>query len=172
MESPNGRSEERPNVFLAAILQTDAHSLPVRIRNISTRGALVDGASLPSAGERVRLERADLSVGGHIAWQSDRFAGIRFTQAVQVDEWIAGTVHAGQRRVDAIVAALRSSEPVPGELEREQSDDTLDAISASLDEICERLVSMPNSPVELGEEILRLDALANALRNICEKRRA
>jgi hypothetical protein len=168
MERDDGRSETRPNVFLSAVLQTRNNSSPVRIRNISTRGALIQGLELPRATESVRLIRANLSVSGEIAWQSDRFAGIRFKRAVRVPDWIAGTANAGQQRVDTIVAAIRDSDSFEESAEPEQKR-SLEAISFELDRACERLAALPDFSVELGEEILRLGALAVDLRRICEK---
>jgi hypothetical protein len=64
----NNRSELRSNLFLSAELVVGPAALPVRVRNLSPHGALVDGGSLPPAGASVRLVRGDLSAEGEIAW--------------------------------------------------------------------------------------------------------
>jgi hypothetical protein len=128
---------------------------------------LIEGLELPPATESVRLIRANLSVSGEIAWQSDRFAGIRFKRAVRVPDWIAGTANAGQQRVDTIIAAIRESDSL--ESAQPEQKRSLEAICFELDRTCERLAARPDLSVELGEEILRLEALAVDLRRILEK---
>ena len=63
----NLRSQGRANVFLSAAIVVGASSVPVRVRNLSTRGAFVDGNSLPSAGASFRLVRGQLSADGEVA---------------------------------------------------------------------------------------------------------
>jgi len=74
----DGRIEDRSNVFLSAALVTSSSSVPVRIRNLSSRGALLDGAALPVAGVQVQLVRGMLRANGHVAWQDGSLAGINF----------------------------------------------------------------------------------------------
>lgn len=167
----DNRSEGRSNVFLAAALATDAGSFPVRIRNLSSVGALVDGTAFPPVGAKVRLLRACLKVNGEIVWLEKTHCGIRFENAINVIDWVQRAGHSEQQRVDGIVAAIRNSNPVPRELQ--QSLDTgqsLAMISQTLDQICERLARTPNMSVELGEELLRLDATAQSLRKIATGR--
>jgi hypothetical protein len=172
LEPPeNNRSEGRSNVFLTATLETDAGSAPVRIRNLSSVGALVDGTAFPPAGAKVRLVRAHLKANGEIVWQEKTHCGIRFENAINVTDWVLRDGHSGQQRVDGIVAAIRNSNSVPSELQ--QSFDTrqsLATISQTLDQICERLARTPNMSIELGEELLRLDAIAASLRKLATKR--
>jgi PilZ domain len=165
------RSEGRSNVFLTAALETDAGSAPVRIRNLSSVGALVDGTAFPPVGTKVRLLRAHLKASGEIVWQEKAHCGIRFESAINVIDWVQRAGHSGQQRVDGIVAAIRNSNPVPRDLQ--QSLDTgpsLAAISQTLDQICERLARTPTMSIELGEELLRLDAIAQSLRQIATGR--
>ena len=71
----NLRSQGRANVFLSAAIVVGASSVPVRVRNLSTRGAFVDGNSLPSAGASFRLVRGQLSADGEVAWAAHGHAG-------------------------------------------------------------------------------------------------
>ena len=163
----DNRTEGRSNVFLTAALETSAGSIPVRIRNLSSVGALIDGAAFPPAGQKVRLLRGPLKAEGEIVWQEKTNCGIRFDHAINVIDWVQRPGHSGQQRVDGIVAAIRNSDPVPRELQQvRESDQSLAAISRALDEICERLARTPNMSIELGEELLRLDAIGQSLRKI------
>lgn len=161
----DNRSEGRSNVFLTAALETDAGSAPVRIRNLSSVGALIDGATLPPVGARVSLVRGQLVANGEIVWNEQTHCGIRFEHAINVLDWVQRPGHSGQQRVDGIVAAIRNSAPVPRDLQQaRETDETLASLSRDLDQICERLARTPNMSVELGEELLRLDVLAQSLR--------
>jgi len=160
---PANRSEDRSNVFLSAILDTGSQTIPIRIRNISSRGALIDGPNLPAAGARLLLVRGSLSARGHIAWREEDQAGISFDEAVNTSAWVARAGHAGQQRVDDVVAAIRRSDPLPptAQFSQEQS---LAELSVTLDAICERLTSIGEISGPLGEELVRLDAVAQSLR--------
>ena len=167
----DNRTEGRSNVFLTAALETGAGTTPVRIRNLSSVGALVDGAAFPPAGTKVRLLRGHLKADGEIVWQEKTNCGIRFDHAVTVIDWVQRPGHSGQQRVDGIVAAIRNSDPVPRDLQQvREADETLAAISRALDQICERLARTPDMSIELGEELLRLDAIGQSLRKIATGR--
>lgn len=172
MESQlDNRSEGRSNVFLAAALGTGAGSVPVRIRNLSSVGALVDGASLPPVGTNVSLLRGQLRTEGEIVWSEQSHCGIRFGSSINVVDWVQRVGHSGQQRVDGIVAAIKSSRPVPRELQQAPgAGESLSLISRALNEACERLARTPNMSLELSEEILRLDAINQSLRQIATGR--
>lgn len=159
----DSRSETRSNVFLSASLVTNSSTLPVRIRNLSPHGALLDGHLLPAAGSSVHLVRGALSATGRIAWQAGDWAGIGFEEQIEIDQWVRRVGHAGQQRVDSVVAALRRNE-TPLESRQAATLPSLAAISSELDQICERLAGAPEMTVELAEDLLRLDAVAQALR--------
>ncbi|MEO8454743.1 MAG: PilZ domain-containing protein [Sphingomicrobium sp.] len=160
----DNRSAGRSNVFLTATLDTGDGSIPVRIRNLSAKGALIDGPALPSAGASVRLLRGRLSAAGELAWEAAGQAGVTFGHEIKVDDWVQRSGHAGQERVDGVISALRRSASLPEELQAVSNIASLASISAALDEVCERVAAMPNMSVELGEELLKLDAIAHSLR--------
>ena len=110
----NLRSQSRANVFLSASMVVGTASLPVRVRNLSARGAFIDGGSLPPPGEAVRLVRGSLSADGEIAWAADGHAGVRFAGEIDVAEWVKRVGHVGQQRVDEAVVSIRRNEaPAP-----------------------------------------------------------
>ena len=157
--------EGRSNVFLTAALRAASETVPVRIRNISGNGALIDGRSSFSPGTKVTLMRGRLSVEGKLAWHERRFAGIEFDCPIDVTSWVRRIGHAGQQTVDAIVAAVKEDEPAsPVESSGETS--SLGALSAELDSVCERLANMEDTSLDLDEELVKLDAIAVGLRRI------
>jgi len=60
------RVESRSNIFVMATIYAPGGSTPVRVRNMSRTGALVEAPVLPAAGSRVRLSRGSLTVVGDI----------------------------------------------------------------------------------------------------------
>jgi PilZ domain len=72
------RRSRRSNVLLAASIETSGASLPVKLRNLSTEGALVEGDDLPLEGSEVLFKRNDLSVNSRVAWVHGKHAGVAF----------------------------------------------------------------------------------------------
>jgi hypothetical protein len=110
----------RKNLFLSATIEAGAMKAPVRIRNMSETGAMIDGAALPDVGSVLMLRRLAVDIGATVIWHADGRCGIKFDGLVSVEEWVAGKRHAhrfgdGQARVDAIQAAIRSGAPLPQE---------------------------------------------------------
>lgn len=96
-------------MFVAATLCWDEGWAPVHIRNMSSRGALIEAVVLPKPGIRVVLKRGSLEASGRIAWGASRQAGLAFETAVRVSDWMLRRANAHQDRLDEIVAALKSA---------------------------------------------------------------
>jgi hypothetical protein len=116
--SPGDRVAPRTNLLLAATAETGGRSLPVRIRNLSETGAMVEGAGLPEAGMALVLMRGDLQVAATVAWAAGSRRGVRFAGPTPVNEWTGGKPRAidctglrDQRRVDAIQTEARADPP-------------------------------------------------------------
>ncbi len=115
------RGGPRRNLFLSAAIESDAVSGPVRIRNLSEFGAMLEGAALPACGERLVLRRPDLQIRGNVIWSAGARCGVRFEGNITVSEWVhgKGSGHAsasGPSGAGAIQAALRAGTlPPPGE---------------------------------------------------------
>ena len=167
MDSRDHRTESRANVFLGAVLDSGTGSVPVRVRNISPKGALIEGPILPAPGAIVRLVRGALRATGTLTWEAQNHAGLSFEQPIDVQEWVQRIGHSGQERVDSLVAAIRRGEPVrsPG---REPAD-ALAGLSRALDEVCEGLASSADFPPGLGDDLLKLDVIAQSLRDLVRR---
>lgn len=111
----------RKNVMLAASISAGAVSAPVRIRNLSEAGAMIDGPALPDAGSTLELSRLELSMAATVVWNRDGRCGLRLRGHIVVDDWIAGVrsvacnASLGQMRVDRIQSAIRGGEALPAE---------------------------------------------------------
>jgi hypothetical protein len=110
------RASPRTNLLLSATAEVAGRSLPVRIRNLSETGAMIEGAGLPEAGMTLTLMRGDLQVSATVAWAAGGRRGVRFDGPTPVEEWTGGvkprpldcTGLRNQRRVDAIQAEARA----------------------------------------------------------------
>lgn len=173
-DDSNARASERSNVFLSAALYTQTRSFPVRIRNISAGGALLDGTNLPGEGSPVSLCRAHLAVEGKVAWQAHELRGVHFSAEIDVEEWVKLRGHAGQQRVDQAVAAIRTGKH-QDDLISEMSNTgtepvTMESISTALEEICERLSNSPALTDDVAVELVRLDSIINSLRQLARSK--
>ena len=155
------REGVRSNVLLSAVLTGGAGTVPVRIRNLSPSGALLDGQDLPASG-RVMLRRGHLNATAEVVWSADGECGIRFDEPIHVKEWVKRVVHLGQQRVDTIVAALKAG-ALPHSYANSSPGQNLDEISEQLAAVTSRLSLLPNMTTELAEQVLQLEALSKGL---------
>lgn len=124
----DGRRHPRSHLFVAAALYTDRGSAPVRIRNMSQYGALIEAPAVPEPGTAVVLKRGSLEVAGEIAWKAGQKAGIALATSVNVADWMSRKAGAHQERVDEIVSNLKSGKP---------SDPVADVAGKSSDALAE-----------------------------------
>jgi hypothetical protein len=113
---------QRKNLMLSATIESAGMRAPVRIRNLSETGAMLDGAALPDPGATLMLMRAEITVSATVVWREAGRCGVHFESvAATVDEWVTGKRPAtfagkqGQARVDAIQTAVRTGAILPAE---------------------------------------------------------
>ena len=109
------RVEARTSLFVMAALYTDSGSSPVKVRDLSSAGALLEGGSIALPGTMVRLCRGSLSVAGEVIWRRGERAGVRFHSSVSVGDWLPGRgAIAPQQLVDEMVQQIKGSGTVTG----------------------------------------------------------
>jgi hypothetical protein len=178
----NARADSRANVFLAGMLHCSGGAFPVRIRNLSPDGALVEGGVLPDVGHAVRLERGPYTVAARVAWRSYNCCGLHYSTPIQVEKWIRyGTASAEQQRVDALMACARASpgpsaapaEPAkPAHIDCVQAAAEIEAICEHLREASEGLAAEPEIVVLAQENLQRLDIAMTQLARLAQRLRA
>ena len=84
--NPQNRKTRRSNVLMSASLELSGTSLPVKLRNLSAEGALVEGDKLPVEGASILFRKGDLSVQGRVAWAKTRHAGVEFARRLEPDQ--------------------------------------------------------------------------------------
>ena len=160
------RLDLRTNMFIAAVLQCDGVSSPVKVRNMSTQGAMLDTPTQPRVGAKVILLRGSLVVGCDVAWSIEQRCGVRFETAVQVNEWMARPTAPGQARVDAIVAQVKAGvvpldrgvgQAIGPVLEGAATRDQLAKVSELLKELVEDLAADPAVIAQHGRSLQNLD---------------
>ena len=97
----------RTHVFVLATLYSDAGSGAVHVRNMSSTGALIEGSDLPKSGTSIHLKRGSLRITGRIVWVDGRKAGLAFSSAVYVADWMSRQPSLHQRRVDDAVRIVK-----------------------------------------------------------------
>ena len=83
--SQNRRSRRSP-VLLAASVEIAGVPQPVKLRNLSQEGALVEGDRIPLEGTTTFFQRNDLRVKGTIVWVAGRLAGLAFARPLDKDQ--------------------------------------------------------------------------------------
>lgn len=81
----NRRSRRSP-VLLAATVEVAGQPIPVKLRNLSEEGALIEGDRLPLEGTSTWFQRNDLRRKSRIVWVHGRFAGVAFDEALTVED--------------------------------------------------------------------------------------
>src|SRR5690606_3580418 len=101
------RAHPRTSMFVLASMIGASVSGPIKIRNMSPGGALIEGAALPHVGEHLSLGRGELSAAGTIVWRDGGRAGLRFDHYVEVAAWLpAGSRQ--QQQVDQTFHELKN----------------------------------------------------------------
>jgi hypothetical protein len=73
-------------VLLAASIEVLGTVMPVKLRNLSSQGALIEGKDLPIEGSEIVFRRNDLKAKGRIAWIHEDQAGIAFNVLLAQEE--------------------------------------------------------------------------------------
>jgi hypothetical protein len=82
------RKSRRSPVLLTATIEVRGTQLPVKLRNLSEEGALIEGAPLPPEGTETVFERKDMRLNGRIVWVEGKYAGVAFDRALNRDEML------------------------------------------------------------------------------------
>ena len=105
--TPEDRRDERTHLFVIGTLYFGRASAPVRVRNLSAAGALIEGTSLPLAGTEIILRRGDLKASGIAVWVASGRAGLCFKSPVAVSSWLPTKEPSRQRHADRFVFGLK-----------------------------------------------------------------
>jgi hypothetical protein len=148
----------RKNLMLGVTIEAGSLKTPVRLRNLSVSGAMLEGSTLPDPGMKLILQRSEIRIGATVVWRMQGRCGVSFDDVTtSVEEWVAGTRapsfngQQGQARVDAIQSTVRSGGLLPADApvasRAELSTAELDA------RVVEEIVYVRRLLEALGEEV-------------------
>lgn len=80
------RGSRRSPVLLTATVEIDGAAAPVKLRNISELGALIEGERLPEEGAETYFERKELRLKSRVVWVHGRYAGVAFGRPLKPEE--------------------------------------------------------------------------------------
>lgn len=104
----DARDAPRTSLYITATLFCEGASNPVRVRNISPAGALIEAVHSPSAGSLVQLVRGNLIVHALVAWADGGRCGLKFSGSVDVQRWRASPTNTEQLKVDEVVRLVKA----------------------------------------------------------------
>jgi len=155
-------------MFVLATMTAETVSGPVKIRNMSPDGALVEGAALPRLGEHLSLRRGELVATGRVIWRDGGRAGLRFDHSVDFAAWLPAGGR--QQQVDqafhAIKTGLSNIVPLPvGAVETSSigKSDLLDAAMA-IDALADALAGDARVIASHSTRLQALDVASQMLR--------
>jgi hypothetical protein len=148
----NARLDFRSNIFVMATLYAAGGSTPVRVRNMSRSGALVEASALPPPGTGVRLCRGSVSVAGEIMWVDQRKAGLRFASPTAAADWLPG----GQRGMGQQLADEAAHRVRLGAVPTKGGPD----IPAAMPDFRELLIQLEQQLRRAGEELASDETVA------------
>lgn len=80
------RKSRRSPVYLAASVEIAGVPQPVKLRNLSEEGALIESERLPLEGTMTFFERNELRLKSRVVWVEGRYAGIAFARPLRQEE--------------------------------------------------------------------------------------
>jgi len=80
------RRSRRLPVLLIATLEVAGGPAPVKLRNLSEGGALVEADRLPLEGCTTYFERNELRLKGRVMWVQGRYAGVAFNERLEPNQ--------------------------------------------------------------------------------------
>ena len=87
------RSQKRARVLLAASLRVNGAELSVRLRDLSSKGALIETPQAVAEGSHVVFTRGTTIVPGRVAWAAGNRIGLEFIRPIAESEVL---VHIGK----------------------------------------------------------------------------
>lgn len=177
----NARRQPRSSMFLTAVILVGREQSPVKVRNMSPSGAMVETTVDASPGTNVKLVRGRLVAEGSIVWTSGNRHGVKFDVEVSVQEWLAGPAKAEQNRIDDIVSLIKAGRVVPqvdgaeppisaeGRQSNEQSAIDLEAVVNLIQDLEEDLASSPETLMRHQVKLQNLDIAMQMLRAVAEQ---
>ena len=170
------RREDRVSLFVMANLHAEARGGPVKLRNISPGGALIEGEVLPRRGSAVALCKGELTVPGAVVWRNANRAGLSFASPTDVSRWLPSAQ--AQRSASETFRRLKAEQAQhPGSRVTRAplhtsfvSTEEMERAAAALDDLADILALDDRIVVEVASKLQSLDIAAQLLRKVAARR--
>ena len=169
----SGRRETRSGLFLAALIKTATGVLSVRIRNISSGGALIETIRPLKPADSVELVRAQHKVSASVAWSRGRMCGLKFDRPIIVEGWVPSLSSQGQMIVDSYIqdfkeglndgGKLPSSAATEQELINSRIAEEISALGRQVELSLDELAGFAPAVVRLPHTLQQLEVVAQTL---------
>lgn len=169
------RAHERTSMFVLAGMTTGAYSGPVKIRNMSPAGALIEGETLPQVGEKLRIVRGQLTASGEVVWRQSNKAGLQFATEIYVPAWMPAGASTKQQEVDRIVQQAKDGRTEPSPPRPPQSGpppvthEQLVELTEAIDALADELADDEHVIAAHGARLQALDLAAQTLRKLAAR---
>lgn len=157
-------------MFVLASMAAGSATGPVKIRNMSQGGALIEGGALPRLGEALSIRRGELTAVGRIVWCEEGRAGVRFDCEVDVMDWLP----AGSRKQEQVAQTFHelknshreSIAPPPPRVTGNSPFDRQDLleVAEALDALADVLAEDPRVIATCASKLQALDIASQLLR--------
>ena len=167
-------------MFVLAVMHFAGGSTPVKIRDMSSKGALIEAPMLPPPGNAIRLCRSNLSLQGKVVWVRGSRAGLLFEQVASVGDWLPGKTPPGQRtsdelfhqkRVSARVDIPVAAAPTIVEPAAATASDLLE-LQRAIEALAGDLADDPEVVVRHGHKLQTLDLASQTIGKLAQRLRA
>lgn len=166
------RREARSELFLSAMLEEAHGSRPVRIRNISSGGALVDADRPPAINADVQLIRAHLKVQATVAWSEGSRCGLKFRKPISTEYWVPSLSAQRQMEVDRRLEDIRrglvntagdvSEQKDPNTI-RDRVAEEIAALGRGVEQALDELATFAPLVVRMPHTMQQLEIVAQSL---------
>jgi len=159
------------------VMRAGPEQAPVKIRNMSANGAMVESPVTPPPGTNVDLIRGALRARGVVIWTTKSRCGLQFSSEVSVKEWLAAPTKDQQQRVDEIVALVKAGGADLGQEDgreretrsHEQLADDLRAVVKLMQDLEDDLAASDQTLERHGMKLQNLDIATQMLRAIASE---
>ena len=134
-QESDSRTKPRTQLFLSATIRFGALSAAIRLRDLSSTGARIEGSRLPPVGTVALITRGALQASGTIVWRDHKGCGVRFELPLALEQWMPAAAWRDQLVVDAMVEQAKSgSIDILPEPKVESLNSLIDALPQRLSE--------------------------------------
>jgi hypothetical protein len=102
--------------LLAASVRNAFGDHPVKIRDVSSTGALVEAALVPPEGSRLLLNKGPVSVTGTVVWTGSGRYGLQFHETIDPAELLIAVAAGKASAASQPLKALFPAPPEPADL--------------------------------------------------------